>query len=113
MPSLSELENPHSAVSSEVLAADGTVLGRYYVQDRSNSKYAEISPNIVNALLATEDARFYDHAGIDPVATVAIPIYVLLHKKRGSSTITQQLAKNLFPRKSASIVTLPFMKLKE
>lgn len=113
MPSLSELENPQSAVSSEVLAADGTVLGRYYVQDRSNSKYSDISPNIINALLATEDARFYDHAGIDPVATVAIPIYVLLQKKRGSSTITQQLAKNLFPRKSASIVTLPFMKLKE
>jgi len=113
MPSLAELENPQSAVSSEVLAADGTVLGRYYVLDRSNSKFREISPNIVNALLATEDARFYDHAGIDAVATVAIPFYVLLHKKRGSSTITQQLAKNLFPRKSGSIVTLPFMKLKE
>lgn len=113
MPSLAELENPQSAVSSEVLAADGTVIGRYYVQDRSNSKFNEISPNIVNALLATEDARFYDHAGIDPVATVAIPFYVLLHKKRGSSTITQQLAKNLFPRKSQSVVTLPFMKLKE
>ncbi len=113
MPSLAELENPQSAVSSEVLASDGTVLGRYYVQDRSNSKFKDISPNIVNALLATEDARFYDHAGIDPVATVAIPVYVLLHKKRGSSTITQQLAKNLFPRKSTSIFTLPFMKLKE
>ncbi len=113
MPSLSELENPQSAVSSEVLAADGTVLGRYYVQDRSNSKYSEISPNIVNALIATEDARFYDHAGIDPVATVAIPVYVLLHKKRGSSTITQQLAKNLFPRKSTSIFMLPIIKLKE
>ncbi len=113
MPSLAELENPQSAVSSEVLAADGTVLGRYYVLDRSNSKFNEISPNIVNALLATEDSRFYDHAGIDPVATIAIPFYVLLHKKRGSSTITQQLAKNLFPRKSQSTLTLPFMKLKE
>jgi len=113
MPSLAELENPQSAVSSEVLASDGTVIGRYYVQDRSNSKFNEISPNIVNALLATEDARFYDHAGIDPVATVAIPFYVLLHKKRGSSTITQQLAKNLFPRRSQSVLTLPFMKLKE
>lgn len=113
MPSLAELENPQSAVSSEVLAADGTMLGRYYVLDRSNSKFPEISPNIVQALLATEDARFYDHAGIDPVATIAIPFYVLLHKKRGSSTITQQLAKNLFPRKSESVFTLPFMKLKE
>ncbi len=113
MPSLAELENPQNAVSSEVLASDGTLIGRYYVTDRSNSKYDEISPNIVNALLATEDARFYDHAGIDPVATIAIPFYLLLHKKRGSSTITQQLAKNLFPRRSASWWMLPILKLKE
>ncbi len=113
MPSLAELENPQSALSSDVYAADGTLLGRYYVLDRSNSKYAEISPNILNALLATEDARFYEHAGIDPIATMAIPMYVLMHKKRGSSTITQQLAKNLFPRTSQSMLTLPFMKLKE
>jgi penicillin-binding protein 1A len=113
MPSLAELENPQNAVSSEVLAADGTLLGRYYVLDRSNSKFNEISPNIINALLATEDARFYEHAGIDPVATIAIPFYVLMNKKRGSSTITQQLAKNLFPREKKSTLTLPFMKLKE
>ncbi|WP_345084732.1 penicillin-binding protein 1A [Nemorincola caseinilytica] len=113
MPSLAELENPQNAISSEVLAADGTILGRYYVLDRSNSKFHEISPNIINALLATEDARFYEHAGIDPVATIAIPFYVLMNKKRGSSTITQQLAKNLFPREKKSMLTLPFMKLKE
>jgi len=113
MPSLAELENPQSAISSDVYASDGVLLGRYYVLDRSNSKYSEISPNVINALLATEDARFYDHAGIDPFATVAIPFYMLIHKKRGSSTITQQLAKNLFPRKSESFFTLPFMKLKE
>ena len=113
MPSLAELENPQNAISSEVLATDGTVLGRYFVLDRSNSKFNEISPNIINALLATEDVRFYDHAGIDPVATIAIPFYVLMNKKRGSSTITQQLAKNLFPREKKSMLTLPFMKLKE
>ncbi len=113
MPSLAELENPQSAISSDVYAGDGVLLGRYYVLDRSNSKFSEISPNIINALLATEDARFYEHAGIDPYATIAIPYYLLLHKKRGSSTITQQLAKNLFPRKNESFLTLPFMKLKE
>jgi penicillin-binding protein 1A len=113
MPSLNELENPQSAISSDVYAADGALLGRYYVLDRSNSKYSEISQDIIKALLATEDARFYDHAGIDPIATAAIPVYVIIHKKRGSSTITQQLAKNLFPRKSQSIFTLPFIKLKE
>ncbi len=113
MPSLAELENPQNAISSDVYAADGVLLGRYYVTDRSNSKFSEISPNIINALIATEDARFYEHAGIDPFATIAIPYYMLLHKKRGSSTITQQLAKNLFPRKSDNMFTLPFMKLKE
>ena len=113
MPSLAELENPQSAISSDVYSADGALLGRYYVTDRSSSKFSEISPNIVNALIATEDVRFYEHAGIDPFATVAIPMYMLMHKKRGSSTITQQLAKNLFPRKSDGIFTLPFMKLKE
>ncbi len=113
MPSMNELENPSSALSSDVLAADGTLLGRYYVQDRSNSKYSEISPNIFNALLATEDARFLDHSGIDPIGTVAIPFYILTGKKRGSSTITQQLAKNLFHRKNENVFTLPFIKLKE
>lgn len=113
MPSMYELENPSSALSSDVYAADGTLIGRYYVQDRSNSKYTEISPNVFNALLATEDARFFEHSGIDPIGTVAIPFYILTGKKRGSSTITQQLAKNLFHRKNENVFTLPFIKLKE
>jgi penicillin-binding protein 1A len=113
MPSMKELENPSSALSSDVYASDGTLIGRYYVQDRSNTKYQEISPNVFNALLATEDVRFHEHSGIDPIATVAIPFYVISGKKRGSSTITQQLAKNLFPRENQSMLTLPFIKLKE
>ncbi len=113
MPSMSELENPSSAISSEVLAADGSMIGRYYVQDRSTCKHSEISNNIYNALIATEDARFYEHSGIDPWGTLAIPLYLAIHKKRGSSTITQQLAKNLFPRKNENTLTLPFLKLKE
>jgi penicillin-binding protein 1A len=111
MPSLAELENPQSAISSDVYAADGTLLGRYYVTDRSNSKYSEISPNIVHALLATEDARFYEHAGIDPIATMRV-VFRLGHAG-GGSTISQQLAKNLFPRTKTSLLYLPFMKLKE
>lgn len=111
MPSMKELENPSSALSSEVYASDGTVLGRYFVQDRSNSKYEEISPNVFNALLATEDARFYEHSGIDGRATLRA--IVLLGKEGGGSTLTQQLAKNLFPRRNANLFTLPFIKLKE
>ena len=113
MPSMTELENPQSFLSSDVYATDGTILGRYYVEDRSNCKYTEISQNVIHALLATEDERFYDHSGIDPIATIAIPFYAIIHKKRGSSTITQQLAKNLFPRHVESVFTLPFIKLKE
>ena len=117
MPSMSELENPSSALASDIYASKGDkddlLIGRYYIQDRSTSKYEEISPNVFNALIATEDARFYEHSGIDPVATAAIPVYVLTGKRRGSSTITQQLAKNLFPRKNENIITIPFIKLKE
>lgn len=113
MPSMKELENPSSALSSDVYANDGSLIGRYYITDRSTCKYREISPNVFNALIATEDSRFYEHSGIDPIATVAIPFYVLTGKKRGSSTITQQLAKNLFPREHQNALTLPFIKLKE
>jgi penicillin-binding protein 1A len=113
MPSMKELENPSSALSSDIYASDGTLIGRYYVTDRSTSKYSEISPNVFNALIATEDERFYEHSGIDPIGTIAIPFYMLTGKKRGSSTITQQLAKNLFPRENQNMLTLPFIKLKE
>ncbi|MBL7712129.1 MAG: penicillin-binding protein, partial [Chitinophagaceae bacterium] len=111
MPSISEIENPSSALSSEVIATDGTVIGRYFLQDRSNSKYKEISPNVFNALIATEDERFEDHSGVDGVAIMRAVL--LLGKKGGGSTITQQLAKNLFPRKNPNIFTMPFIKLKE
>lgn len=73
MPSIAELENPQNALSSEVYGSDGVLLGRYYVKDRSNSKYTEISSNITNALKAAEDVRFEEHSGIDPIATAALP----------------------------------------
>jgi penicillin-binding protein 1A len=111
MPSITELENPSSALSSEVYAANGDVMGRYFVQDRSNSKYEEISQNVFNALIATEDARFNEHSGIDGRATLRA--ILLLGKQGGGSTLTQQLAKNLFGRKKVSLFTIPFIKLKE
>ena len=82
MPSLAELENPQNDLSTDVLAADGTMLGRYFVTDRSNSTFRDTSLNVIHALLAAEDERFFDHAGIDPIATVAIPFYAIIHKKR-------------------------------
>lgn len=100
MPSMKELENPESAVASEVLASDGSVLGKYFIKNRSNSKYSEISPNVFNALIATEDERFAQHSGIDGVAVMRAVVF--LGKKGGGSTITQQLALNLFNDNRAS-----------
>ncbi len=70
-------------------------MGKYLSVDRSNVDYKDISKNVINALLAYEDRNFYDHSGIDAKATAAVPFYLLIGKKRGSSTITQQLALNL------------------
>lgn len=111
MPSMKELENPKSALASDLYATDGELIGRYYVQDRSASEFEEISPNVFNALIATEDSRFYEHSGVDGRAVLRAVL--LLGKEGGGSTITQQLAKNLFPRENNSKFLMPIIKLKE
>ena len=94
MPSLRDLENPKSNQASEVIADDGkTVLGTYYFQNRSDVTYKQLSPNLVHALVATEDNRFYEHSGIDFSRTFTMVLYNLIGKQQGGSTITQQLAK--------------------
>src|SRR5436305_14924116 len=65
MPSIEDLENPSASLASEVIADDGTVMGKYYLEDRTNADYKDISKHIVHALVATEDQRFYSHSGID------------------------------------------------
>lgn len=111
MPSMEELENPSAATASEVYDVEGNLLGKYFILNRSNSKYSEISKNVTNALIATEDFRFDEHSGIDGIAVLRAVI--LMGKKGGGSTITQQLAKNLFPRESYAFYKLPFVKLRE
>lgn len=96
LPSFKDLENPKSNLASEVISADSVVLGTYFVQNRSNVKYEELSPHLINALISTEDKRFYSHSGIDFRRTFTILFYNLVGKKQGASTITQQLALNLF-----------------
>ena len=113
LPSFRDLENPKSNLATEVISADGNILGTYFIQNRSNAKYKDLSPNLVNALIATEDVRFYKHSGVDLKGTFAIIFYSAIGKKRGSSTITQQLAKNLFPRKKQNIFNIGIIKLKE
>ncbi len=102
LPSFRDLENPKSNLASEVISDDNVVLGTYYVQNRSNVGYHEISPNVINALIATEDIRFYNHSGIDFKRMFSIILYNLRGNKQGASTITQQLALNLFSQEGRS-----------
>jgi penicillin-binding protein 1A len=99
LPPIEELENPKTYLASEIYAEDGSQLGKYYLQNRSNANFEDLSPNLINALVSTEDIRFYDHAGIDNNRLFTIVAYNLVGRRQGGSTITQQLAKNLFPRK--------------
>lgn len=102
LPTFRDLENPKSNLASEVISEDGVVLGTYFVQNRSNVRYDELSPNLVQALIATEDKRFYRHSGIDYRRTFTIIFYNLIGRRQGASTITQQLALNLFSEGRAS-----------
>src|SRR3569833_326334 len=95
LPSFRDLENPKSNQASEILSSDKKTLGTYYVENRSNVTYKEISPNVIHALVATEDERFYQHSGIDFRRMFCI-LVLNIFKNQGGSTITQQLAKNLF-----------------
>ncbi len=99
MPTFEELENPRTNLATEIISADGKILGTYYVENRSNVRYAELSPYMPEALISIEDERFTEHSGIDEKALFRVAFGVLTgNKKGGGSTITQQLAKNLFPR---------------
>ncbi len=114
LPSFEELENPKSNLATEIISSDGVVLGKYFFENRSNVKFEDISPNMVNALIATEDIRFYKHSGIDVRALVrAIKGLVTSQSSGGASTITQQLAKMLFTKKPASGFERIMQKFKE
>lgn len=115
LPTFEELERPESFLASEVYTADGKLLGKYYRENRSNVKYEDLSPNLVNALLATEDIRFEEHPGIDlrGLARVFVKTVILQQDAGGGSTITQQLAKNLFHERPSSFIERVKQKLKE
>ena len=111
LPSLAELENPSMLSSSEIYASDGTLMGKYYLKDRTNVKYQDISQNVVKALIATEDERFYQHSGIDIRSLARVIIF--LGQKGGGSPITQQLAKNLLNQGSENKALRVIEKFKE
>ncbi|MCL2291028.1 MAG: transglycosylase domain-containing protein [Bacteroidetes bacterium] len=115
MPSFSELENPQTNLATEVYSSDGELLGKYYLENRSPCKYDDLSPHLISALKATEDVRFEKHSGIDVRALGRVFAGVVTRSnKGGGSTLTQQLAKNLFPRDpGAGKFKTIFTKLKE
>src|SRR6478735_5527980 len=97
MPGLDVLENPKSDLASELYSSDHVLLGKYYLNfNRSPVEYKDLPPVLIDALIATEDVRFKEHSGVDIKGIVAIVPSLLMGQKRGSSTLSQQLAKNLF-----------------
>ena len=96
LPSVEELENPQTDVASFVMSRDGQVLDKYFTENRTYIRYQDISQNVINALVATEDHRFYRHWGIDMYRTLAIPYHLMRGNPQGGSTISQQLARNLY-----------------
>ena len=111
MPSVEQLQNPEADLASEVYSSDGILMGKYYTENRSEVKYNEISPNAINALIATEDERFYDHSGID--AKAFLRAVVTLGKDGGGSTITQQVAKLMLGQGRGNVITRGVQKIKE
>ena len=112
LPPPSEIENPEFQLATIAYTADGQELARYARQNRSWVTYSEISPHVINALVATEDHRFFAHWGIDMYRTLAIPYHVLRGRPQGGSTITQQLARNLYNKRIGYEITVS-RKLKE
>ena len=95
-PSAEEIMHPRQAQASEVYSSDGVLIGRYFRENRSSVPYDSISPHFINALIATEDERFFQHWGVDVYGTLAAVKDVILGHPRGASTITQQLVKNIY-----------------
>jgi penicillin-binding protein 1A len=95
-PSYAEIKAPTLRIGSELYTADGKLIGRYYKENRTPVNFNEISPSVINALIATEDVRFYQHMGIDFRSLLSSTISTATGDRRGASTITQQLAKNLY-----------------
>ncbi|TMU54992.1 penicillin-binding protein 1A [Flagellimonas algicola] len=95
MPTFEHLENPSTNLATEIISSDGKTLGKFYLEDnRTDVSYNELPQNLIDALIASEDIRYYNHAGIDARGTLRA--FVFLGRRGGASTITQQLARQLF-----------------
>ena len=115
LPTFEQLENPKNNLSTEIISEDGIVLGKYFFENRSNSKYKDLPENLIRALISTEDIRFREHSGVDVRALLRAIFGVLMGDRNsgGASTITQQLAKMLFTQQPSSGLERIMQKLKE
>ena len=116
IPSFEELERPNNKLATQVLAIDGELLSTFHVENRSYAVYEDLSQNLINATVATEDERFYQHSGIDFRSLGRVAFKTILggdSSQGGGSTITQQLAKTLYPREdhTNSIIGVRQMKM--
>jgi len=116
MPNQKELLLVKNPVASEVYSADSVLMGRYFIQERSNIRFGELPPYVFDALLATEDIRFYDHGAIDIKSLLRVIVKSILLQREasgGGSTVTQQLAKNLYPRRAYWVFSQVINKMRE
>lgn len=116
LPDKQDLQDINNPIASEVYSADSVLLGRYYIEERSYLKPNDIPASLKKILIATEDARFYEHDGVDYRSLGRVLVKTLLLQNEsagGGSTLTQQLAKNLFPRKSYGFLSMPVNKVRE
>ena len=116
IPGYWELKKIENNIASEIYSSDQKLLGKYFYQERTHTPFEEISPELIKALIATEDARFYEHEGIDYRSLLRVLFKTILFQDEssgGGSTISQQLAKNLYPRKDHGILTMAVNKTRE
>lgn len=116
LPTEEKIRNIDQNIASEIYSADSVLLGKYFIENRLPSDIEEISPYITDALVATEDARFFEHGGVDFRSWLRVLVVSILQQDDsggGGSTLSQQLAKNLFPRNNHGVFTLPVAKTKE
>ena len=115
LPSVAELQNPKSNLATVIYSSDMKTLGKYYAENRVSVKYYELDKDLVNALIATEDARFHNHSGVD-IRALGRAVFGALtgsSSSGGGSTLSQQLAKMMFPRQKLSKPKMILQKLKE
>lgn len=116
LPTKQQLSDIRQSEATEILDRNGELLGKYFIYDRQSVSYDQFPEHLINALVATEDARFFEHKGVDKRSLARVLFKTILLQDAssgGGSTISQQLIKNLFPRKDHGIFSMPVSKVKE